>query len=155
VMNLPTFEAELVPLISFPTRLVQAILRVRLDYVNKLTDPEPLIIEQIADDLRVNIGLACTLKRQYEAFLAPDPGGNWNLPNCIATDYDSVVLEALSFFFKLIHWKLKAGTRSIYFKETDILEGQWATFNDVSLSVVGGSRLVAEQLWYVAGLELK
>jgi mitogen-activated protein kinase kinase kinase len=148
-MNLPTFEAELVPLISFPTRLVQAILRVRLDYVRKLKDPGPLIIEQIADDLRVNIGLACTLKRQYEAFLAPDPGGNWNLPNSIDADYDTVVLDALSFFFKLIHWKLKAGTKSIYFKETDILEGQWATFNDVSLSTVGGSRLVAEQLWYV------
>jgi mitogen-activated protein kinase kinase kinase len=37
-MALPTFEPELVPLISFPTRLVQAILRVRLDYATKLRD---------------------------------------------------------------------------------------------------------------------
>jgi mitogen-activated protein kinase kinase kinase len=146
-MNLPTFEAELVPLISFPTRLVQAILRVRLDYAAKLRDPEVLIIDQIAEDLRVNIGLACTLKRQYEAFLAPDPGGNWNLPNCIADDYDGVVRDALTFFFELVHLKLKSGTKSIYFKETDILEGHWPTFNDVSLSTSGGSCLVAERLW--------
>ncbi|KDQ54860.1 hypothetical protein JAAARDRAFT_693265 [Jaapia argillacea MUCL 33604] len=145
-MNLPTFEIELVPLISFPTKLVQASLRLRLEYVQKLKDPEVLIIDQMIDDLKVSIGLACTLKRQYEAFLAPDPGGNWNLPPCISEDYDHTVLEALNFFFKLIHWKLKGSPKGIYFKETDVLEAQWATFNDVSLSTAGGASLVAEQL---------
>lgn len=148
-MNLPTFEKELVPLISFPTKLVQAILRVRLDYAKKLKDPEVLIIEQMIEDLKINIGLACTLKRQYEAFLAPDPDGNWSLPSCISEDYDDVVLDALQFFFKLTHWKLKSGAKSIYFKETDVLDGQWATYNDVSLSTSRGSCVVAEQLWCV------
>jgi mitogen-activated protein kinase kinase kinase len=148
-MSLPTFENELVPLISFPTKLVQASLRVRLDYVQRLKDPEVLIIDQNTDDLKISIGLACTLKRQYEAFLSPDPGGNWNLPQCISEDYDSTILEALSIFFRLIHWKLKSGVKGIYFKETDVLEAQWATFNDVSLTVNGGSSMVAEQLWYV------
>ncbi|KZT22144.1 hypothetical protein NEOLEDRAFT_1181194 [Neolentinus lepideus HHB14362 ss-1] len=145
-MNLPTFEPELLPLISFPTKLVQATLRLRLSYIQRLKDPEVLIIDQMIDDLKVSIGLACLLKRQYEAFLAPDPGGNWKLPSCIDRDYDSVVLEALTFFFKLIHWKLKSATKGIYFKETDLLESQWATFNDVSLSTAGGSTLVAEQI---------
>ncbi|EPQ61084.1 kinase [Gloeophyllum trabeum ATCC 11539] len=145
-MNLPTFENELLPLISFPTKLVQATLRLRLSYIQRLKDPEVLIIDQMIDDLKVSIGLACTLKRQYEAFLAPDPGGNWNLPSSIDRDYDNVVLEALTFFFKLIHWKLKSATKGIYFKETDLLEAQWATFNDVSLSTAGGSTLVAEQI---------
>lgn len=148
-MNLPTFENDLVPLISFPTRLAQASLRFRLDYVEKLKDPDVLIIDQITDDLKISIGLACTLKRQYEAFLNPDPSGNWLIPNCISDDYDATILEALSAFFKLMHWKLKSGSKGIYFKETDILEAQWATFNDVSLSTAGGSRLVAEQMWYV------
>lgn len=148
-MNLPTFENELVPLISFPTKLAQACLRVRLDYVQKLKDPEVLIIDQVAEDVKISLGLACTLKRQYEAFLAPDPGGNWNLPQCISDDYDSTILEALSIFFKLIHWKLKSGVKGIYFKETDFIESQWATFNDVSITVTGGSQLVAEQVWLV------
>ena len=148
-MNLPTFENELVPLISFPTKLAQAGLRLRLDYVQKLRDPDVLIIDQMSEDLKLSIGLACTLKRQYEAILAPDPGGNWNLPQCINEDYDSTILEALINFFKLIHWKLKSGAKGIYFKETDVLEAQWATFNDVSLTAAGGSCLVAEQLWCV------
>ncbi|KAI6005121.1 hypothetical protein F5J12DRAFT_834848 [Pisolithus orientalis] len=144
-MNLPTFESELVPLISFPTKLAQACLRVRLGYVQKLKDPEVIIIDQVAEDMKISLGLACTLKRQYEAFLAPDPG-KWNLPRCISDDYDTTILEALTIFFRLIHWKLKSGVKGIYFKETDVIESQWATFNDVSMTVAGGSSLVAEQV---------
>ncbi|KAA1468474.1 kinase [Dentipellis sp. KUC8613] len=145
-MQLPSFERELVPLISFPTQLAKASLRVRLDYAQKLKDPEVLIIDQVVDDLKLNIGIACTLKRQYDAFLSPDPGGHWNLPPCISEDYDSVVLDALTFLFKLIHWKLKGGAKDIYFKETDVIEAQWPTFNDVALTAAGGASLVAEQL---------
>jgi mitogen-activated protein kinase kinase kinase len=148
-MKLPSFENDLVPLVSFPTTLVQASLRVRLDYVQKLKDPEPLIIDQTIDDLKLSIGLACMLKRQYQVFLDPDPGGNWNLPQSIHEDYDSTILEGLAIFFRLLHWKLKSSNKSIYFKETDVLEAHWATFNDVSLATTGGSALVAEQLWYV------
>ena len=101
----------------------------------------------MTDDLKLNIGIACTLKRQYVAFLSPDPGGNWALPPCISKDYDTSVLEALSFLFRLVHWKLKSGARDIYFKETDVLESQWATFNDVALTSAGGASMVAEQLW--------
>jgi mitogen-activated protein kinase kinase kinase len=147
-MNLPSFERELVPLISFPTQLALASLRVRLDYAQKLKEPSVIIIDQMTEDLKLNIGIACTLKRQYEAFLSPDPGGNWNLPPCISDNYDTVVLDALSFFFKLIHWKLKSGAKDIYFKETDLIESQWPTFNDVALTVPGGTSMVAEQLWY-------
>lgn len=148
-MNLPTFEKVLVPLVSFATNLAQSLLRVRLNYAQKLKDPEVLIIDQMSEDIKVKIGFACTLKRHYEAFLAPDPGGKWNLPPCISSDYDRVILEALAFFFKLIHWKLKSGVKGIYFKETDVIEAQWATFNDVSLTVSGGTSVVAEELWYV------
>ncbi|KAL0950739.1 hypothetical protein HGRIS_007513 [Hohenbuehelia grisea] len=146
-MNLPTFEQELKPLISFPTKLAQAALRVRLDYVRKIQEhPEVLIIDQMTEDLKLSIGLACTLKRQYQEFLVPDPELRWQLDPCISEDYDHTILEALSEFFKLIHWKLKSGVKAIYFKETDVLESQWATFNDVSSTVTGGSCLVAEQL---------
>lgn len=154
-MKLPTFETELVPLISFPTKLAQACLRVRLDYVQKLKDPEVLIIDQVTEDVKISLGLACTLKRQYEAFLAPDPGGKWNLPRCISEDYDTTILEALSIFFRLIHWKLKSGVKGIYFKETDVIDSQWATFNDVSMTVIGASAVVAEQVWCVSSSSLR
>ncbi|GBE78410.1 kinase [Sparassis latifolia] len=145
-MNLPPFEQELVPLVSFLTNLAQAVLRVRLDYAQKLKNPDILIIDQLTEDLKVKMGFACTLKRQYEAFLIPDPGGNWNLPPCISEDYDTVILDTLTYFFKLIHWKLKSGAKGIHSKETDVIEAQWVTFSDVSLSIPGGASLVAEQL---------
>jgi mitogen-activated protein kinase kinase kinase len=148
-MNLPTFELELVPLISFPTQLSQAGLRLRLEYVKNLQDPEVLIIDQMTEDLKISVGLACLMKRQYEAFLEPDPNGNWNLPRCISDDYDSTILDSMKVFFKLIHWKLKSGAKGIYFKETDVLEAQWDTFNDVSLTVSRGSCLIGEELWCV------
>ncbi|KAF9262528.1 kinase [Marasmius fiardii PR-910] len=145
-MNLPTFDAELVPLISFSPNLAQACLRLRLNYVHKLKDPELLIVDQSIDDLKLNIGLVCTIKRQYESFLAPDPDSKWNLPRCISDDYDSTILNAVVTFFRLIHWKLKSGARGSYFKETEILEAQMANLSDVSLTIAGGSRLIAEQL---------
>ncbi|VDB93372.1 unnamed protein product [Peniophora sp. CBMAI 1063] len=145
-MNLPTFERELMPLISFPTQLALASLQALLGYAQRLRDPEVIIIDQMTDDLKLNIGIACTLKRQYEAFLSPDPNGNWNLPHSIDDNYDRVILEALSFIFKLLHWKLKSGAKDIYFKETDVIEAQWPIFNDVALTVPGGASVVAEQL---------
>ncbi|PFH54762.1 hypothetical protein AMATHDRAFT_134504 [Amanita thiersii Skay4041] len=144
-MNLPRFEDELVPLISFPTKLAQAGLRMRLDYVKRLKEPDMLIVEQTMEDLKLSIGLACTLKRQYIDFLASDQGGNWLMPECLCEDYDSTILEALAIFFKLLHMKLKSA-KGMYLKETDVLEAQWATLNDISSTVPGGSFVVAENL---------
>ncbi|KAG7450163.1 Pkinase-domain-containing protein [Guyanagaster necrorhizus] len=143
-MSLPTFETEVRPLIAFPTKLAQACLHLRMEYTQSLRNPEVMIIDQMTEDLRLSIGLACTLKRQYEAFLAPDPSGSWNLSQCISGDYEDSILQAVTLFFKLIHLKLKSGVKGI--NETDILEAQWPTMIDVSLTVTGGSARVAEQL---------
>jgi len=146
-LKLPSFEGELLPLISFPSKLAQACLRLRLVYIRKIEKPEGMILDQLMDDLKLGIGLACTLKRQYEAFLAPDPGGRWNVPECLSPGYDETILEAVRELFKILHWKLKVGNRGSYFKETDVLEAQWATLNDVSMMVTGGAFLVASELW--------
>jgi len=148
-MNLPGFEKELVLISGFPSRFMEACLHVRLDYAKKVKDPEVIIIDQLLEDFKVSIGLACTVKKEYSWLLAPVPQSSWNLPPCIPATYDDAILDALRFFFKVIHWKLKSGTRGIYFKETDILEAQTPVFNAVSLVTDEGSLLVAEQIWYV------
>ncbi|KAF9023402.1 hypothetical protein BDZ89DRAFT_1069890 [Hymenopellis radicata] len=137
-MGLPTFENEVTPLISFPTKLAQACLHLRMSNINSLKNPTIMIVDQMTEDLRLTLGLACTLKRQYEAFLSPDPSGRWSLPQCISPDYEDSILEALNMFFRLINWN--------HFKETDILEAQWPTLIDVSMTVTGGSARVAEHL---------
>ncbi|KZS93229.1 hypothetical protein SISNIDRAFT_549623 [Sistotremastrum niveocremeum HHB9708] len=145
-LNLPTFEKELVMLISFPTKLVEASLRVRLDYATKVMDPELLIIDQMLEDFRLSIGLACTIRRQYNELMEPDPAGHWKLPPCISSEFDTVILEALEFLFKLLRWKLKIGAKAISFKDTELIESYWGLFNEVSVTTVGGSALVAEHL---------
>lgn len=146
-MNLPGFENELVQIASFPSKLMEACLHVRLDYAAKVKDPEVLIIDQLLDDFKISIALACTVKKEYQWLLAPVPESSWNLPPCIPPTYDEAILDALRFFFKLIHWKLKSGIKGIYFKETDVLEAQSILFSEVSTATDEGSLLVAEQLW--------
>lgn len=121
-LHLPPFEPELVQLINFPTRLMEAALRARLDYVGKLTNPSVLIVDSLIDDLRGAIALACRIKVQYTEMVVPDSANGWDLPPCIGESYDAVLREALRYFFKLLNYKLKA---SLFFKETEILEPEW------------------------------
>ncbi|KZT52966.1 Pkinase-domain-containing protein [Calocera cornea HHB12733] len=144
-MGLPGVENELVALIAFPTKLMEATLRVRLDYGKKVNEPSVLVVDQMLDDFSLSIALACTIKQEYDEFMREDEQGFWALPSCISHDYDEVLLEALRFLFKLIHWKLKTASR-IYFKEVDVLEAQWPLFTAVSLVTEGGSLLVAEHV---------
>ncbi|EJU00914.1 hypothetical protein DACRYDRAFT_67673 [Dacryopinax primogenitus] len=144
-IGLPGVEPELVSLIAFPTKLMEATLRVRLDSGKKVNEPSILVVDQMLDDFALSIALACTIKQEYEEFLRQDEAGLWVLPSCISEAYDEVLLEALRFLFKLIHWKLKTASR-IYFKEVDVLEAQWPLFTAVSLVTEGGSLLVAEHV---------
>ncbi|KAG8984211.1 Suppressor of Sensor Kinase (SLN1), partial [Tulasnella sp. 427] len=160
-MNLPSFNEELVTIITFPTRLMERVLRVRLDTARQMTEQAAaaakedkntreranvLSVDQLMDDFRLAIGLACTLKNDYEDLIRPDPEGLWKLPPCIGTEYEDAILLALRFFFKLIHQKLKSAHRGIYFKETELLEAQWYILEEVTIATRGGGLLVAEHV---------
>lgn len=146
-LNLPRFEEELVQLISFPTKLIKASLQMRLHSARRVKDPNLMVLETMTEDFRLAIALACTLKREYELQMEEDRDGHWKLPPCIPPLYDSVLLESVLLFFKLLHWRLKSGTKAIYFKETDVLEAQEDIMDEVSMTIENGAALVAEQLW--------
>ncbi|KAG8961924.1 Suppressor of Sensor Kinase (SLN1) [Tulasnella sp. 419] len=145
-LNLPTYTEDILNVIVFPTRLMEEVLRVRLDYATKVTDPNLLTVDQMLDDFRLAIGLACTLKNEYDELMEPDPGGKWDLPPCISPEYEQTILTALKFFFKLIHMKLKSAHRGIYFKETELLEGHWEIMEEVTMATKDGGLLVAEHV---------
>jgi mitogen-activated protein kinase kinase kinase len=142
-MALPSFELELVQLINFPTRLMEGALRVRLDYVGKLTDPSVLIVDSLIDDLRSAIALACRVKLQYTTMTQPDVKNGWDLPPCIGSNYDGVLREALQYFFKLLNYKLKG---SLFFKETEILEPEWRFLSTAVEVIEGADVLVAQSI---------
>ncbi|QRW00094.1 mitogen activated protein kinase kinase kinase [Ceratobasidium sp. AG-Ba] len=145
-LRLPRLLDELTMIISFPTRLVKETIKVRLELSHNVVDPNLLQLEQMMENYRVSIALACTLKRQYEDLTAPDPDRLWDVPSGIDEDYDRVILDAMRIFFRLLNRKLKSGAKGIYFKETELLEGHWKLFDEVALSLDSGSFIVAERL---------
>lgn len=146
-LQLPTFTVELVKLISFPPRLICASLQTRLEGANRVKDPNSMVMENLSDDFRLAIGLACTLKKVYIAQTAEDDDGYWKLPECMPREYDAVLIESVLFYFKLLHWRLRNGLKVIYFKETEVLESQNELMDEVADAIPGGASIVAEQLW--------
>ncbi|PVG00285.1 hypothetical protein CPB86DRAFT_782869 [Serendipita vermifera] len=146
-MRLPALWNELRDLLTFPIKLMQASLRVQLDYANRVRDMDILLIDQMMEDFKVSINEACSRKAEYRTLLS---GGKY-LEDFISDDYDQVVLEAVTTFFGLLHRKLKsgAGSRGSYFRETEFLDSQWGLLDKVASEISGGSVLVAEQLCIV------
>ena len=148
-LKLPDFQFELVRLIGFPCRLVIEALKVRLDAASKLFDPSDLVVNDMMANFRLTIMLAVVLKGQYQEMIEPDPDGRWIIPPCIPPEYDSVVLNGLRMFFRLLHWKLKSGSNTIYFRETEVIEADADFLYEAAEAVPGGDLVVAERFWSV------
>lgn len=138
------FRGNLVMLCAFPARLIIEALRVRLDAVTKLVDPSVYAIDDMIDNFRQTLHLACQVKERYLQIIEPDESGHWAMPSCVGAEYDAVILDGLRTFFKLLHWKLKSGSKAIYFKETEVLEDEWEFLYTVAEAVEGGDVVVAE-----------
>ena len=142
--HLPPYIEELLTLINFPSRLIQEIIRMRLSYAKKMKDPAQqgvMMAEQMILQFRILLKLAVTIKEQYTVVAQPEPG--WDLPPCIDDNFDSVVVDALKFYFKMLNWKLMANKNT--FKEAEILEQEWDFSNELGRHLDGGDVEVAEQ----------
>ena len=142
--HLPPYIEELLTLINFPSRLIQEIIRVRLSYAKKMKDPAQqgvMMAEQMILQFQILLKLAVDIKESYIVVAQPEPG--WDLPPCIDDGFDSVVLDALKFYFKMLNWKLMANKNT--FKEAEILEQEWDFSNELGRHLDGGDVEVAEQ----------
>ncbi|ORY00209.1 hypothetical protein K493DRAFT_256621 [Basidiobolus meristosporus CBS 931.73] len=142
-MNLPSYTNELQQLVRFPTSLMEECLRLRLEYAERITDPTTLMLDQMTEDFRVSLSLACRIKHEYQELTKAAPG--WEVPNCIDEQYDSALFDSLKYYFKLLHWRLKGGSKAVYFKEAEILESEWSFLSEMSLYIEGGEWETAEQ----------
>ncbi|CAK1356067.1 unnamed protein product [Cercospora beticola] len=142
--HLPPYIEELLTLINFPSRLIQEIIRMRLSYAKKMKDAAQqgvMTAEQMILQFQILLQLAVKIKEQYLLIAQPEPG--WDLPPCIDDNFDSVVLDALKFYFKMLNWKLMANKNT--FKEAEILEQEWDFSNELGRHLDGGDVEVAEQ----------
>lgn len=142
--HLPPYIEELLTLINFPSRLIQEIIRVRLSYAKNMKDPasqSPILVDQMISQFQILMRVAVEIKQRYVDIARPEPG--WDLPPCIDENFDSVVLDALKYYFRLLNWKLNANKNT--FKEAEILEQDWEFSNHIGRQLEGGDIEVAEQ----------
>lgn len=145
--HLPPYIEELLTLINFPSRLIQEIIRVRLSYAKNMKDPaqqSPILVDQMISQFQILMKVAVDIKQRYVDISRPEPG--WDLPPCIDENFDSVVLDALKYYFRLLNWKLNVNKNT--FKEAEILEQDWEFSNDIGRQLEGGDIEVAEQFRY-------
>ncbi|WWC91828.1 uncharacterized protein L201_006775 [Kwoniella dendrophila CBS 6074] len=142
--NLPDFQYELVRLIGFPGRLIIEALKVRLDAASRLIDPNPMVVADFIENLRLSISLAVLIRKQYDEIIAPDDQGRWNIPYCLPPEYNDVMIDAMRAFFKLLHWRLRGVGRGSYLKETEVLEDEGPFLYEAAEAIEGGDMVVAE-----------
>ncbi|KAI4255435.1 MAG: hypothetical protein LQ352_002574 [Teloschistes flavicans] len=141
---LPPYIEELLTLLNFPSRLIQEIIRMRVTYAKKMKDPgqlSPMLSAQMISQFQILLKLAVQIKQEYNMLSQPESG--WELPPCIDDNFDSVVLDALKFYFKMLNSKLVGNKNT--FKEAEVLEQEWGFCNDIGRYLDGGDVEVAEQ----------
>lgn len=145
-LNLPDFQYELLKIVSFPGRLIIEALKTRLRAAERLSDPDLMVVDDMASSFRNSIALAIVIRRQYEEITSVDMDNRWALPESFPDSYQEVILKCIKVFFKLLHWKLKSGSKAVYFRETEVLEGEWTFLFDAAEAVEGVDLVVAESL---------
>ncbi|KAJ5832674.1 hypothetical protein N7474_000985 [Penicillium riverlandense] len=142
--HLPPYIEELLILINFPSRLIQEIIRMRLSYAKNMRDPaqqSPILVDQMISQFQILMKVAVEIKQNYLTISSPEPG--WDLPPCVDENFDSVVLDAMKLYFKLLNWKLNANKNT--FKEAEILEQMWGFSYGIGRQLESGDIEVAEQ----------
>ena len=142
--HLPLYIEELLTLISFPSRLVEEIIKVRLAYARRVKETaqqNPLMLDQMISQFQLILKLAIRIKQEYLAISQPEPG--WELPPCIDESFDQVVLDALKYYFKMLNWKLSGNKNT--FKEAELLFQEWDFGNHIGGHLQNGHIEVAEQ----------
>jgi mitogen-activated protein kinase kinase kinase len=142
--HLPPYIEEILTLISFPSRLIEEIINVRVAYARKMketTQQTPILQDQMISQFELLLKLAIRIKQETLMVSQPQPG--WQLPPCIDESFDQVVLDALKYYFKLLNWKLSRNKNT--FKEAEILSQEWDFANEIGRHLQGGDIEVAEQ----------
>ena len=78
-MGLPTYINELQQLASFPSNLMEEILKVRLEYTEKLTKHTGVMLDQIIEDFGVSLSLAIRIKSECQELDTQADG--WTITN--------------------------------------------------------------------------
>ncbi|RYO77399.1 hypothetical protein DL766_007910 [Monosporascus sp. MC13-8B] len=142
--HLPPYIEEILTLITFPSRLIEEIIKVRLVYARKMKETAQnniILTDQMISQFELLLKLAIRIKQEYLTVSQPQPG--WQLPAMLDDTFDQVVLDALRYYFKMLNWKLSRNKNT--FKEAELLFQEWDFANEIGRHLQGGDVEVAEQ----------
>lgn len=141
-MELPSFVPQLALICTFPMKLIQETLRIRLAYARKIHNPTMMMIDEMIDDFSSYIELAVELKRAFGEFQK-----GWDTHMLLPDDFDPTILESIRYLFLLLHRKLLDGSRKGFrtYKEADELDYFWNLLKNVGYFVDNAGPEIAFQ----------
>lgn len=148
---LPPFHEGLSLLMLFPIKLMQEIIRLRLNYARKLVNPTMMMIDQMIVDFQLYISISLLVMDRNQDYAAPVFEKGWMFPSHVDESFNATILECVSYYLDLLHKKfLDMGTRnmlSLYkaIRDSEQLETEYAFLLDVARYVPRGHHLVAQQ----------
>ncbi|KAF9105389.1 Suppressor of Sensor Kinase (SLN1) [Mortierella sp. GBA35] len=145
-MGLVPTMSELQKLVRFPTTLMQECLRLRLEYADRVTVPTLPNVDQMLDDFKTSLFLACQIKYDYEVLESAEDG--WYLEPCIDSEYEKVLKLSLGFYFKLLSWKVEYWGQSKKYTDS-VLDLEWESLSSLGQQIDGVGLDTAVQLCFL------
>jgi mitogen-activated protein kinase kinase kinase len=122
-----------------------------VQHVSSEQQPSVVLVDQLTIDFRSGLSLAAKMKENFLEIMHPNVEQGWP-GETLPEEYERVLLDSLRFFFKLLNWKLKSGSKAIYLKETEIVENEWKFLSEAVEQIDGGDLLIGEHFWWVLTL---
>ncbi|KAJ2896835.1 Suppressor of Sensor Kinase (SLN1), partial [Coemansia aciculifera] len=140
-MGLPVITGHLQELLRFPPRLLQTCLLIRLQSAENLNNPAMVQVDQLLEDIRDALSVACRVKRSFKSLTGPT--SSWSPGVQLDPEYDRTLRSCLKTYFRLLHRKLSISSEVVGTKVFEVLENQWPFLLEVVRDIEGGQHELA------------
>ncbi|GME87421.1 hypothetical protein B5S28_g2029 [[Candida] boidinii] len=147
-LGLPSYVDNLLVLVTFPTKLMKELIRIRLGYAKKLKNPTMMMIDQVLEDFKLYIKLSLEIRTSLIEYCTPRDA--WiSFPDYRDAAFDDALLDCVHHYLFYLNRKLldspKATKSFRTFKEPEELEKQWEFLQNVGFYIEGGSNEISQQ----------
>lgn len=154
-LGLPSYLDNLFVLINFPSKLMKEIIKTRLAYAKKLTNPTMMMIDQTLDDLKMYLRLSLEIKISMLEYCAPVNG--WiSFPDYQDPEFDNAIIQCVNHYMYLLNRKLLFSPKGLKsfrtFKEPEELEKEWEFLQNMGFYI---SEISVEFSVQITSLALK
>ncbi|KAJ1813402.1 Suppressor of Sensor Kinase (SLN1), partial [Coemansia sp. RSA 2599] len=136
-IGLPTCNGQMQELLRFPPRLLQTCLQIRLQTTQNLKNLALPQIDQLIEDIRDSLSVACHIKRSFAAVTKPMI--YWNPEVRLDDEYNHTLRRCLKMYFSLLQRKLRLVSEHGSNREFETIETQWPFMLEVVRDIDGGT----------------